>query len=434
MLKLSIMVLEVPRKAVSRSVVIAAIVVLALILVGAFIYVYGRAPQTPQAPQTQTPARQVKVAVLFDVGGEGDLSFNDMAALGARRAASDFGVKVDFATPKSLADMVPLLERLSREGGYDLLVLVGFLWTDALNRTADKFPQQKYALIDASTGIARPNVVEILFREQEVGALIGVVATGMARELQRESGETGPLRVGSVAGMSIPPLWRFHIGYLFGAKYFEAKTGAKVEFYWTYTGKFDDPALGYSAANTLLAQGVRVLYGLAGLTHVGMFNAVIEWNKKGGPRALAMGQDASQEWYSPRDIPVSGAKRVDVAVYTAVEMVVKGTWRGGIQVLGIAEGGVGVWDLDGVRYFAEIAVKTGQLKDVTADDVVKAVDETRKKYIKDDVRRLVKELEDMIKRGEIAFKDPRSPEEYESIVKELEKGNLNAALAKGRIS
>jgi basic membrane protein A len=424
-------VLEVPRKAISRSVVIAAIVVLALILVGAFIY-YGRAPQTPQAPQAQTPARQVKVAVLFDVGGEGDLSFNDMAALGARRAASDFGVKVDFMTPRSLADMVPLLERLSREGGYDLLILVGFLWTDALNRTADKFPQQKYALIDASTGIVRPNVVEILFREQEVGALIGVIAAGMARELQRESGETGPLRVGSVAGMSIPPLWRFHIGYLFGAKYFEAKTGAKVEFYWVYTGKFDDPALGYSAANTLLAQGVRVLYGLAGLTHVGMFNAVIEWNKKGGPRALAIGQDASQEWYSPRDIPVSGAKRVDVAVYTAIEMVVKGTWRGGIHVLGIAEGGVGVWDLDGVRYFAEIAVKKEHLK-VTADDVVKAVDETRRRYIKDDVWRLVKELEDMIKRGEIAFKDPRSPEEYGSIVKELEKGNLNAALAKGRI-
>jgi basic membrane protein A len=413
--------------------VIAAIVVLALILVGAFIY-YGRAPQTPQAPQAQTPVRQVKVAVLFDVGGEGDLSFNDMAALGARRAASDFGVKVDFMTPRSLADMVPLLERLSREGGYDLLVLVGFLWTDALNRTADKFPQQKYALIDASTGIVRPNVVEILFREQEVGALIGVIAAGMARELQRESGETGSLRVGSVAGMSIPPLWRFHIGYLFGAKYFEAKTGAKVEFYWVYTGKFDDPALGYSAANTLLAQGVRVLYGLAGLTHVGMFNAVIEWNKKGGPRSLAIGQDASQEWYSPRDIPVSGAKRVDVAVYTAIEMVVKGTWRGGIHVLGIAEGGVGVWDLDGVRYFAEIAVKTEHLKDVTADDVVKAVDETRRRYIKDDVWRLVKELEDMIKRGEIAFKDPRSPEEYKSIVKELEKGNLNAALAKGRIS
>jgi len=418
------------RGSLSRPMVVAGIVIIALIIVGALVYIYGR------TPSTQTPApteREVKVAVLFDVGGEGDLSFNDMAALGAKNAAKDFNVKVDFTTPKSLADMVPLLERLSREGGYDLLILVGFLWTDALNRTADKFPQQKYALIDASTGVVRPNVVEILFKEQEVGALIGVIAAGMARELQKESGEVGALKIGSVAGMSIPPLWRFHIGYLFGAKYFEAKTGTKVEFFWTYTGKFDDPALGSRAADTLLAQGVRVLYGLAGLTHVGMFNAVIEWNKRGGPKALAIGQDASQEWYSPRDIPVSGAKRVDVAVYKAIEMVVKGTWRGGITVLGIAEGGVGVWDLDGVRYFAEIAVDTGRLKDVTADDIVKAVEETRGRYIKNDVWATVKELEDMIRRGEIEFKNPANPEEYESIVKELEKGNLNAALAKGRI-
>jgi len=120
-------------------------------------------------------------------------------------------------------------------------------------------------------------------------------------------------------------------------------------------------------------------------------------------------------------------------VYKAIEMVVKGTWRGGITVLGIAEGGVGVWDLDGVRYFAEIAVNTGHLKGVTADDIVKAVEETRRRYIKNDVWAIVKELEDMIRRGEIEFKNPASPEEYESIVKELEKGNLNTALAKGRI-
>jgi len=428
-------------RAVSRSVVLASVIVILLIVLGVALYMYTRAPPqqttTPTQPAATTTPQQraeIRVAVLFDVGGRGDLSFNDMAALGAERAARDFGVKVEYTTPKSLADMVPLLESLSRERKYDLLVLVGFLWTDALNRTADKFPEQKYALIDASTGVARPNVVEILFREQEVGALIGVIAAGMARELSKELGEEGPLRVGAVAGMSIPPLWRFHIGYLFGAKYFEAKTGTKVEFYWTYTGKFDDPSLGRTAAETFIAQKVRVLYGLAGLTHVGMFEAVIDHNKKAGKtEVLAIGQDASQEWISPRDIPVSGAKRVDVAVYKAIEMVVKGTWRGGITVLGLAEEGVGVWDLDGVRYFAEIAVETGKVK-VTADDIVKAVSETRKRYIKDDVWALVEELANKIKRGEIAFKDPRSPEEYEAIVRELEKGNLNAALAKGSIS
>ncbi|MEM0491296.1 MAG: BMP family protein [Acidilobaceae archaeon] len=413
---------------------ILALVIIAIIMLGILAYLAyrGLQPVGTTTTPTPTPSKEVKVAILFDVGGRGDLSFNDMAALGADLASRDFNVKVEYMTPKSLAHMVPLLEDLSKSREYDLLVLVGFLWTDALNKTADKYPYQRYALIDASTGIARSNVVEILFREQEVGALIGILASGMAKELMSETREVGSIKIGSVAGMSIPPLWRFHIGYLFGAKYFEKKTGSKVEFYWVYTGKFDDPSLGYTSAETLLAQGVKVLYGLAGLTHVGMFNAVIDWNEKGKGKVLAIGQDASQEWFNPMYVPLSGAKRVDVAVYKAIEMVVKGTWKGGVIVLGVAENGVGVWDLEGVKYFANIAYETGQLK-IRPEEVVRIVSEQRSKYIKQDVLNIYRELEEKIKKGEIEFKNPIDVREYESIIKELEKGNLNAALAKGSI-
>ncbi len=387
---------------------------------------------TPAAPAQPTP-RKIKVAVLFDVGGRGDLSFNDMAWLGAMRAQEELGVEVRFMTPKSLADMVPLLERLSRSGEYDLLVLVGFLWTDALNKTADKFPNQRFALIDATTGVVRPNEVDILFREQEAAALIGVLAAAIADRLMQEEGLTGPIKIGAVAGMDIPPLWKFHIGYLFGAKYYEKVTGKKVELYWVYTGTFTDPKAGYDAALKLLEQGVKVLYGLAGLTHVGMFNAVREWNEKGFGKAFAIGQDASQEWYDPYHIILSGAKRVDVAVYTAIKMVVEGTWRGGIHTLGLAEGGVGIWDLDGVREFAELAAETGQLKDMTPDDVVRIVRELRERYISEEAWEIVKELEEMIRTGKIVFKTPKTPEEYRAIIEELERGNLNAALEKGSV-
>ncbi|MCX8196368.1 MAG: BMP family protein [Acidilobaceae archaeon] len=396
---------------------IAALLIVLLVVAGLVAY------RTAFAPE-------VKVAVLFDVGGRGDLSFNDMAALGADRAAKELGVKVDYMTPKDLAHFVPLLEDLSRRGEYQLLILVGFLWIDALDKVADKFPQQKYALIDAATGKRRANVAEFLFREQEVGALVGVYAAGMARELAREAG--GPVKVGSVAGMSIPPLWRFHIGYLFGVKYFEAKTGTSVEFAWVYTGKFDDPAAGRRAAETMLAAGTRVLYGLAGLTHVGMFDAVVDWNAKGRGRALAIGQDASQEWYNATYIPLSGSKRVDVAVYRAIEMVVKNAWQGGVVVLGLAEEGVGIWDLEGVRYFAQIAYETKKTK-VPPQQIVEIVSSQRGKYIKEDVQRIARELEEKIRRGEIAFKDPRDEGEYEAIIRELSRGNLNAALAKGSV-
>ncbi|ACB07069.1 BMP family lipoprotein [Candidatus Korarchaeum cryptofilum] len=376
-------------------------------------------------PAQPTPTKKVKVAILFDVGGRGDLSFNDMAYLGATKAQKDFGIEIETLTPKSLADMVPLLEDLSKRGEYDLLVLIGFLWTDALNKTADKFPDQKFALIDSTTGIARKNEVDILFREQECAAIVGVLASGMAKSL-------GGNKVGAVAGMDIPPLWKFHVGYLYGVKYYEKATGQRMDFVWQYTGTFTDTQAGYNAAMTLLQQDVKVLYGLAGLTHIGMFNAVKEWNSRQGKiAALAIGQDASQEWISPKDIPLSGAKRVDVAVYTAIEMVVKGTWKGGITTLGLKEGGVGVWDLDGVKEFATLAYEAKQLKDMTPDDVVKIVDQQRKAYIPGDAQRIADELKEKIMKGEIKFKMPANHDEYDSIIRELLAGNLDAALEKG---
>lgn len=407
------------RSGFSKVVAGVLIVILVIAAIAAFFLM---AP--PQLTETQ-PVKKVKVAILFDVGGRGDLSFNDMAYLGASRAEKELGVQIETLTPKSLADMVPLLEDLSKRGEYDLLVLVGFLWTDALNKTADKFPNQKYALIDSSTGVERPNEADILFREQECAALVGVLASGMAKSL-------GGNKVGAVAGMDIPPLWKFHVGYLYGVKYYEKMTGEKMDFVWQYTGTFTDTQAGYNAAMTLLQQDVKVLYGLAGLTHVGMFNAVKEWNSRQGKvAALAIGQDASQEWISPRDIPLSGAKRVDVAVYKAIEMVVKGTWKGGITTLGLKEGGVGVWDLDGVREFANLAAETKQLKDMTPDDVVKIVESQRKAYIPPEVQRIADELKEKIIGGEVKFKMPSNHDEYDSIVRELLAGNLDAALEKG---
>ncbi|MCD6488392.1 MAG: BMP family protein [Desulfurococcales archaeon] len=378
------------------------------------------------ASSTTSPAKKHRVAILFDVGGRGDLSFNDMAWLGAERARKELGVEVDYLTPKSTQDMVPLLSQLSEEGEYDVLVLIGYLWTSALNNTADKYPNQKFALIDSTTGVVRDNEVDILFREQECAALIGIIAAGMAYKL---GGDT----IGAVAGMDIPPLWKFHIGYLFGAKYFEMKTGKQVNFLWTYTGTFGDTQVGYNTAMQELQQGAKVLYGLAGLTHVGMFNAVRDWNEQGKGKAFAIGQDASQEWYAPKYIPLSGAKRVDVAVYTAIEMAVKGTWKGGIITLGLKEEGVGIWDLDGVREFAQLAYETEQLKDMTPDQVVETVRQLREQYITSDVWNLVNELSEKIKNGEIVFKTPLTHDEYDEIINQLKQGNLDAALEKGSV-
>ena len=417
------------RRALSQTAIAAIIILIIIIGFGAYYYAskgQGKTSGTSTTTTTQGKGKEFKVAILFDVGGRGDLSFNDMAYMGAEKAAKDLGVKVDFLTPKSTTDMEPLLRQLSKSGKYDLLVLVGFLWTDALNKTAGDFPNQKYALIDSTTGVVRSNEVDILFREQEAASLVGVLASGMAEQL-------GGNTIGAVAGMDIPPLWKFHIGYLFGAKYYEMKTGKKIDVIWQYTGTFGDTEKGYQTAMQMLQQGAKVLYGVAGLTHLGMFDAVIDWNEKGYGKALAIGEDASQEWYNPHYIILSGAKRVDTAVYTAIKMAVEGSWKGGIKVLGLKDNGVGIWDLDGVKYFAQIAYEKHKTN-LTPTEIVNIVKEMRQKYIPQQAWDIMKQLEDQIKTGKIVFKTPTSEEEYKSIIQEIEKGNLNAALEKGTVS
>ncbi len=431
-------------KAIARS-ALAVIVVAIIIIAGLAIY-FASTQQRGTTPTTTTPSptttatqttttttttttaavKKVNVAVVFDVGGRGDLSFNDMAYLGAVRAEKELGAHIEFITPRSTADMQPLLEQLSKSGKYDLIVLIGFLWTDPLNKTADKFPNQKYALIDSTTGVVRKNEVDILFREQECAALVGILASAMALKL-------GGNTVAALAGMDIPPLWKFHIGYLFGVKYFEKETGKKINFLWQYTGTFTDTQKGYTVGMQLIQQGARVIYGLAGLTHLGMFNAVKDWDKQHPDHiVLAIGQDASQEWIDPYHIPISGAKRVDVAVFTAIKMVATDNWKPGIVTLGLKEGGVGIWDLNGVRYFAELAYKEHKTS-LTPDEIVKIVNETRHKYIPEYAWQLVDKLKQMIISGQIAFKTPTTHDEYQKIIQELQNGNLDAALAKGHI-
>lgn len=430
------------REGLSKAAGIGIIVIIIIAAIAGYLYMQSQGPaQTTTSPETgtsptttatatgttTTTTKPVKVLVLFDVGGRGDLSFNDMAWLGAERAKKELGVEVQYQTPPSQADMKPLLEQVSQSGEYDLIVLVGFLWTSVLNETADEYPNQKYALIDSTTGVQRPNEVDILFREQEVAALIGVLASGIAEKL-------GGDKVAALAGMDIPPLWKFHIGYLFGIQYWNKKTNSNVQLLWVYTGTFTDPNVGKEQTLQLLQQGAKVVYGLAGLTHLGAFDAVKEWAQEHNETVFAIGQDASQEWIDPYHIILSGAKRVDVAVYTAIKMVVENKWQSGIITLGIKEGGVGIWDLDGVREFAQLAAEQGKLPEgMTPDKVVQIVQEMRNEYIPQQAWDLANQLEQMLKNGEISFKTPLSHDEYDSIINALQNGDLNAALASGHV-
>ena len=145
-----------------------------------------------------------KVALVLDVGGRGDLSFNDMASLGLERATGEFGLEVLEVHSTSAAHYLPNLRNLAWTGDFDLIIAVGSLLGDALATAAAEFPDQKFAIIDVDW-ITGPNIMNIVFRENEASALIGALAAMTAADL-------GYAAAGVVFGMPIPVLYHFEAG------------------------------------------------------------------------------------------------------------------------------------------------------------------------------------------------------------------------------
>lgn len=300
-----------------------------------------------------------KVAVVLDVGGRGDLSFNDMGFKGTDDAALDFNLEMTEVQCATAADYLPNLRNLARSGEYDLILCVGFLFADALGAAADEFPDQKFAVIDVGW-LANPNVMQFVFRENEMSALVGALAGMVATHF-------GHRYVGCVLGIEIPVLYHFEAGYRFGIdwgvkRYNECglTAGADVGLLYTYTGSFSDIALGKAATEAQLGQGAAAVYNVAGPLGIGDLEAITEWHANEGTTIgppYYIGVDANQDYLgSGMHGIASGMKRVDVAAYTAVKSVVEGTFKSGVTSLGLAEGGVGISKLGDLIDFIEFGV------------------------------------------------------------------------------
>ncbi|MEM0462999.1 BMP family ABC transporter substrate-binding protein [Pyrobaculum sp.] len=356
---------------VALVVVIIAVAAAALLLL--------QQPQQASTQTTQTPSKG-NIYVIYDIGGRGDLSFNDMAYLGASKAAKDFGLGLKEVQSKTQDDYVPNLRAAARSGDAALVVAVGFLMTDAVKQVSQEYPNAKFAIIDGYIP-DRPNVLSVLYKENEGSALVGALAALTAYHFNCT-------KVGIVLGMEIPVLWKFEIGYAYGVRwaerYLSQKFGKNVKFdvLYIYTGSFNDPAKGKQAAEVMLAQGVCVIYQAAGATGLGVFEAVAEAGKKAGRNMgppFAIGVDADQDYLKPGFILASMMKRVDVGVYTAAKMAVEGNFKGGVLELGLKEGGVSVSTLSDLRQFIEIGVSAGAVRREDADKIVATVSDMRSK-------------------------------------------------------
>ena len=304
-----------------------------------------------------------KVAVVLDVGGRGDLSFNDMGFKGTDQAAKDFGYEMVEIQCATAADYLPNLRNLARTGEFDLIICVGFLLGDALGTAAAEFPEQKFAIIDVGW-ITGPNIMNIVFRENEMSALVGALGAMAAAEY-------GYDYVGIVLGIEIPVLYHFEAGYRFGIdwgikEYAEVKeTTPDVGLLYTYTGTFSDIALGKAASEAMLAQGAVAIYNVAGPLGIGDLEAISEAHDNAGTTYGApyyFGVDANQDWMgNGLHGLASGMKRVDTAAYMAVQAVAEGTFTAGVTSLGLAEGGVGISKMRDLIEFVDFGIGAGAI-------------------------------------------------------------------------
>jgi basic membrane protein A len=267
-------------------------------------------------------AAEFMPAVIFDMGGKFDKSFNEAAYHGAEKFKDETGIPyLEFeVTNESQRDQA--LRRMARRGA-NVVIAVGFSFATPLEQIAKEYPDTKFVIIDSV--VEAPNVQSVVFKEHEGSFLVGMAAAMASK--------TG--KVGFVGGMDIPLIRNFAHGYEQGVKYVNPDAEVFVNMTGTTPAAWNDPAKGAELAQSQFDRGADVVYAAAGGTGLGVLQAAADSGK------LSIGVDSNQNYLHPGSVLTSMMKRVDVAVYNAFKTAMDGTWQPGVQNLGLAENGVG---------------------------------------------------------------------------------------------
>ena len=284
---------------------------------------------------------KLRVAMVTDVGGVNDQSFNQSAWEGLQRAEKDFGAKVAYKESKQDADYAPNMETLT-DAEFDLIWGIGFLMGDAIKATAQINPDQKYAIIDFAYGDETPkNVAGIVFQEEQPSFLVYIAGK-----------MTKTNRVGFVGGIKFPLIERFEYGYMAGVK----MANPKCEVLSQYAESFTDAAKGKAIANNMYQKGADIVFHASG----GVGDGVIEAAKEKGKWAI--GVDKDQNFLAPDNVLTSAMKRVDNAIYDVVRKLKAGQWNGGETVVyNLSNEGVGIAPTSNKHVPANILNEVDQL-------------------------------------------------------------------------
>ncbi len=266
-------------------------------------------------------AADFKPAVVFDMGGRFDKSFNEGVYNGIEKFKKETGISYKSFEITNPTQREQAIKKMAKRGGNPVLG-IGFAQGPAIAKVAGEYPNTKFGIIDMV--VNKPNVQSIVFKEQEGSFLVGMLAA-MASKTHK---------VGFIGGMDIPLIRRFECGYEQGAKYADPKVEVIKNMTGSTPSAWNDPSKGGELAKAQFDRGVDVIFAAAGGTGIGVYQAAKDKGK------LAIGVDSNQNYLQPGTMLTSMVKRVDVAAYNLFMSVKNGTFKPGIKALGLKENGV----------------------------------------------------------------------------------------------
>ncbi|MFB9324748.1 BMP family protein [Paenibacillus aurantiacus] len=290
------------------------IIGLILLVTAALISGCGTEQASPLSDKT-------KIGIMLSDVGLGDQSFSDAAFRGLMKARDENGIIFDYKEISKDKTYDDGFEELAQEN-CDLIVGLGFMVKDSMEKSAKQHPDQQFLLIDETSDL--PNIASITFKEEEGSFLAGALAAMASRTNH----------VGFIGGVDAPVIHKFQAGFEQGVKMVDPDMAVDVK----YAGDFGKADLGASIAKQMIGEGADVIYTAAGFTGVGALQEAVRHG------AYAIGVDSDQYFVAEKAVISSMMKNVDVAVYKAVIDFEKngGKFAEQHMVFGLMDNGVGL--------------------------------------------------------------------------------------------
>jgi basic membrane protein A and related proteins len=282
---------------------------------------------------TSVPAAEKPAALIISQGGLGDQSYNDLAYAGFQRAVEAAGIEGKPVESKDVVAQAAEILRRASDADFGLIIDLEYSHGEPMVDVAKDYPETKYVILNQVQ--QGPNIVSVLFQEQEGSYLAGTLAGLVTTDTSIKGINAEPI-IGVIGGTKSAGIDKFIAGYVEGAKAANPDVEVKV----AYSNNFGDPAVGLQMAKAMFEQGADIVYHVAGGTGMGVIQAAKEAGR------YAIGVDTDQDSIAPGAVLASMIKRTDVAVETVVRDYAADKLEGGKTItLGLKEDGVGLSEM-----------------------------------------------------------------------------------------